>query len=355
MTGPSIARRRLANQLLARPVPKRPEEVVRWFGAVQAQEYAGALWALGLRVPGSTEGETEKAISTGKVILTWPMRGTIHLVPAADARWMLDLLTPRVVSRAAGRHRQLGLDETTFARGEEMIREALRGGRAMPRKDLMSLLDAGGVSTSGQRGYHVLWCLAQKGLVCFGPREGRQQTFVLLDEWAPEQRDLDRDEALAELAGRYFRSHGPATLHDFAWWSGLTIADARAALESVRKRLVREVVGDRTYWSSGPASDGGLESPAVHLLPPYDEYTVAYKDRSAVLDPAYAGGTDRGLTSTIVLDGKVVGTWKRRFEKDRVVVAPNLLEPVGRAERDALAEAAHRYGAFLGGPVEVLE
>lgn len=353
MTDSNIARRRLENQLIARPEPIRPDEVARWFGAVQAQEYLGSLWALGVRIPGATETDIERAIEEGRIVRTWPMRGTIHFVSAEDAKWMLELLTPRVISLHAGHYRELGLDEAAFERGEEIIHEALRGGRAMMRKDLMAHLDSAGVSTKNQRGYHVLGHLAQKGFICFGPREGKQPTFVLLDEWAPKQRTLDREEALAELAGRYFQSHGPATIHDFAWWSGLRIADARAALEGVRPRLTREEIDGRTYWSPESASPMNVESPAIHLLPPFDEYTVAYKDRSAVLDPARKKETEHGLTNTIVLDGRIVGAWKRKLEKDRVVVTPNLLAPIGRAEKDALTEAAHRYGAFLGKPVEV--
>lgn len=325
---------------------------MRWFGAVQAQEYSGSLWAVGVRIPGMTEADIERSISERKIVRAWPMRGTIHLVPAEDAKWMLELLTPRVISRSAGRHRQLGLDETTFARSEKIIHEALQNGKSMTRKDLTSLLDSEGVSTSGQRGYHVLLYLAQKGSICFGPREGKQPTFALLDEWVAEHRVLDRDEALGELAGRYFQSHGPATLHDFAWWSGLTIADARTALEGVRPRLVREEIGGRTYWLSGSASTANVESPSVHLLPPFDEYTVAYKDRSAVLDPSHARETDNGLTNTIVLEGRIIGAWKRKLEKERVVITTNLLEPVGRAEEDAILDAAHRYSTFLGKTVE---
>lgn len=349
-----IIRRRLENQLLVHTGPMRPDEIVRWFGAVQAQEYLGALWAVGVRVPGISEGEVERAIAGGSILRTWPMRGTIHLVPAEDAKWMLDLLTPRVIARSAARYRELGLDEAAFDRAREVIHEALSGGESMSRPSLMRHLDAEGVPTANQRGYHIVCHLAQRGFICFGPREGKHPSIVLLDEWATKQRVLDRDEALAELAGRYFRSHGPATLHDFAWWSGLTMADARAAVGGIGGKLVREEIGDGTYFSTEPPpsrKSTSIESPSVHLLPPFDEYTVAYRNRGAVLDPAHAKATENGLTNTIVLDGRVIGAWKRKLEKEKVVVTPNLLEPIGEDERDTLAEAAHRYGAFLSASV----
>jgi hypothetical protein len=348
--GAEIIRRRLANQFLAGSgvSGKSPGDVVRWFGAIQAQEYLGALWAMGVRLPGMSEGDVERSVDEGRVLRTWPMRGTIHLVPSEDAKWMLDLLTPRVVSSMAGRHRQLGLDEKTFARSEEIIHAALRGGKAVARKDLMALLDSEGFSTKEGRGYHVLWRLAQEGFLCFGPRRGKQPTFVLLDEWAPEQRNLDRDEALIELAGRYFRSHGPATMRDFVWWSGLTVADAKVAIENVEEKLVREGIGDETYFSaeSAPPASGG--SHRVHLLPPFDEYTVAYRDRSAALDPAHAKATQNGLTNTIILDGRIIGAWKRKLAKESVSITTNVFHPIGKGERDALEEAANRYAAFLG-------
>jgi hypothetical protein len=196
--------------------------------------------------------------------------------------------------------------------------------------------------------------LAQDGLICFGGRAGKQQTFALLDEWAPMAKRMARDEALAELARRYFTSHGPATLQDFAWWSGLTTADARAGLEMAKRFLAQEVSDGQTYWfaSSTPAAKDS--SPIAYLLPVYDEYTVAYKDRSAVLKPEYAKHANYGhgiFNPTMVVDGQVVGTWKREIKKDGLVVTPNPFAKLKRAETSAFAEAASRYGEFLDAPV----
>lgn len=351
MTDSEIVRLRLRNQHLVRPALDGPADVVRWFGAVQAQDFLGALWAVGLRLPGSTERDVERAIAERSVVRTWPMRGTLHFVAPEDARWMLELLTPRVVARSAGRYRQLGLDDAVFARCRDAVASALRGGNRLSRPATYGVLEAAGVSTAGQRGLHILGWLAQKGVVCFGPREGKQQTFVLLDEWVPAGRRLERDAALAELAGRYFASHGPATLRDFVWWSGLTVADARAGLDAVESRFDRAVVDDRTYWFA-PSRPARAAPASVHLLPVYDEYAVAYRDRGAILDPAHAERAKNGIFGPVVIaDGRIAGTWKRSLGRDGVKVTPSLFAPLGGAGSRALAAAAGRYASFLGLPV----
>lgn len=356
MRGLNVAAERLANQHLSRPVFESPSDVVKHLGAVQAQDYLAALWAVGLRTKGAAEEDVERALAGREVVRTWPMRGTLHFVPAADARWMLGLLTPRVVARSASRYRQLELDERTFARSGRVFVRALGGGKSLTRSAMYEVLEAARISTAGQRGIHILSRLAQDGLICFGAREGKQQTFALLEEWVAESKSLGRGEALGELARRYFEGHGPATLQDFVWWSGLTTADARAGLEAAAPRLVRESVDGQTYWlpprAGRPESQSEDEARAAHLLPVYDEYTVAYKDRSAALSASDAGQTGNGIfRHVIVIRGRVVGTWTRTLRKDSVVVKQTLLRKLNRAEARAAASAAKRYGEFLGAPV----
>lgn len=355
MTSPDIARSRLHNQRIAGAAFEKPGDVVAWMGAVQAQDYLGALWAIGLRMRNAVEANIEQALANRTIIRTWPMRGTLHFVAAVDIRWMLDLLTPRIVANNAQRLlRQFDLDEAVFARSKELFARALQGGRSLTRNAIYDVLEAGGVSTASQRGLHILGRLAQDGVICFGAREGKQQTFALLDEWAPAARRMARDESLAELAKRYFTSHGPATLQDFAWWSGLTMADAQDGFEMAKRFLAKEAINGQTYWlaSSMPAAKDS--APTAYLLPAYDEYTVAYKDRSAALDPKYAKLPNYGhgiFNPTIVVDGQVVGTWKRTFKKDSLAITPSPFAKFNRAETRAIAEAASRYGKFLGASV----
>jgi winged helix DNA-binding protein len=352
MTISDIARFRLHNQQIAASTFERPGDVVAWLGAVQAQDYSGALWAVGLRMRNAVEADIELALASRTIIRTWPMRGTLHFVAAADIRWMLELLTPRIVANDAKRLlRDFNFDEKELARSKKLIARALQGGKQLARNAMYEMLEVGGVSTASQRGRHILTRLAQDGFICFGAREGKQPTFALLDEWAPKAKRMPRDQSLAEIARRYFTSHGPATLQDFIWWSGLTAADARTGIDMVKRSLAQETINGQTYWldSSTPATKD--RSPAAYMLPAFDEYTVAYKDRSAVLDPAHTKQANSGngmLYPTMVVDSRVVGTWKRALNKDTLAISQSPFAKLNRAEAGALAEAASRYGKFLG-------
>ncbi len=350
MTNLDILRQRLYSQRLSGASFKAPEDVVRWFGAVQAQDYSGSLWAVGLRVVHATEGTIEQAIAERKIVRTWPMRGTIHFVPPEDAAWMLKLLSPRVTVRTANVYRQVGLDEEIFAQSAEVLAKALQGGKRLARKELYATLERSGIPTGGSRGLHISGQLALRGLICFGPREGKQPTFVLLDEWAPNAKRLEGEEAVAELALRYFTSHGPATVQDFAWWSGLTMPEAKSGLAMVQAQFSHQDIESRRYWFR-PSSGLKPSSPIAHLLPPYDEYTVAYKDRSAAVDPHDIKGAGYGIGPNIMIDGRIIGTWKRTLKKDTVMISLSPFTPLTKSQNAAIAIAADRYSKFINMPV----
>jgi winged helix DNA-binding protein len=339
---------RLANQHVSRPTFRDPADVVRRLGAVQAQDYLGGLWAIGLRTKGATEATVEDAVARRTIVRTWPMRGTLHFVAAEDVRWILPLLTPRVVAGAQSRFRQLGLDGATFTKAARAAEKALAGGNVVRRDRLYEIWKAAGIATHEARGLHLLGVLSQQGLLCFGPRDEKQQTFTLLEEWVPAAPSLERDAALGELARRYFTSHGPATVQDFAWWAGLTVTDARTGLESAKQALESADVSDREFWFAAVAKG---KSDAAFLLPPWDEFTVAYRDRSDILDPRYARRVNAGggiLSPVIVVRGSVVGTWKRTIRKDTVTVKPTCFKALNGADRALVAAAVERYARFLG-------
>ncbi len=348
---------RLWNQQIAHPRFATPGEVVAALGAMQAQDYTGALWAIGLRLPAATQADVEQAIADRTILRTWPLRGTLHFVAAADVRWLLELLGSRAAASRAGRLRQLELDGATLARSGNVIVRALEGGKQWSRSALFAELEAAGIATAGQRGYHILGHFAQHGLICFGVHEGKQPTFVLLEEWAPQARRLARDEALAELAARYFTSHGPATLQDFVAWSGLTITDARAGI-ALAAQLIQEESGGVAYWMAQTMS-APSPAPEVYLLPGFDEYMLGYRDRSAALDPQHAAkitpGSNGVFQPTVVIDGQVVGVWKRTLKKAsvRIDVAP--FAAVGEDAVDGIVAAAARYSHFIGQPVNLQE
>jgi hypothetical protein len=262
---------------------------------------------------------------------------------------MLRMLTPRVVAGTAARHRELGLDRATFERSRTIFEREMAGGRIVKRADMYRLLKEGGISGAGQRFPHILGLLAQEGVLISGPHEGKQPTFVLLEEWVPPGREPGREEALAILARRYFTSHGPATLQDFVWWTGLRVAEAREGLEGVKGELVEERVRDTSYWLAPFDTVPELSTPNARLLPVYDEYMVAYRDRSTALDPTYMEAAGKGIfTPVIMLDGKIVGTWRRTDKGRAIEIATQLFSDFYPAEMDALGQAAEEYGRFRG-------
>jgi hypothetical protein len=346
-----IIRARVATQL---DVARRSvSEVVRGYGAVQAQEYRASLWALALRTPGVTEADVERAIAERHFVRTWPMRGTLHFVPSEDVRWMLRLLTPRVMSKSRARYRELEIDDAVIGRSRALIEQALSGGKALTRPEIFDVLGRAGIATANQRGVHILGILSMRGVLTVAAHRGKQPTFALLEEYVPPSiaREFDDDEALGVLAERYFTGHGPATVQDFAWWAGLPLGEARRALEVARPSLV--VHGDLIWGERTPVLPKRA-SAAVHLLPPFDEYTVAYRDRSAFLDPAHAERTMNGIMAPVVLvGGRIAGTWSREQKKDRVALRIELFAPASATVRRAIERAAEAYGRFLGLPASL--
>jgi hypothetical protein len=350
-----IAHRRLHNQHITRRTLETPQTLVEWLGAVQAQDFAAAKWALGLRMPGVTDDDIEQAFTDGTILRMHVMRPTWHFVSPADIRWLLALTAPRVHAASAYYHRKLELDDAVFRCTNAVLTNALQGGKQLTRDELASALKLAGIATEGeQRVTYIMMRAELDGIICSGARRGKHFTYALLAERAPHARSLARDEALAELTMRYFTSHGPATIHDFVWWSGLTVADARAGLAMVTSSLLHETIGDQTYWFSPPSPPAQDLSQAASLLPNFDEYTVGYTDRSAIFDALHTNKLDpRGglLTNTMVLDGQVVGTWKRTFQKNAVVIEANPFIPLSTIETRAFADSAKRYGEFLLMPV----
>jgi len=283
------------------------------------------------------------------------MRPTWHFVLPADIRWMLALTAPRIKAQVAYYDRKLELDDALYARSNTILAKALEGGNQLTRSEIASILQDAGIATDDllRLGY-IVGRAELDAVVCSGARRGKQFTYALLDERVPQAKTLERDEALAELARRYFTSHGPATLQDYIWWSGLSAADARAGLDMVKSGFIREDADAQTYWfaASTPITNG-LDS-TVHLLPNYDEYIVGYTERSALFDMQHTGKLDsRGnvlFNHTIVIDGQIVGTWKRTVSKRAVGIEPNPFIALTSTQSDALAAAAARYGDFLSLP-----
>lgn len=352
MTLSEIAQLRLIAQHIVSSDFKTPADVVRYMGAMQAQDYASAKWAIGLRLPGSREQDTEQAVRDRTILRTWPQRGTIHFVAPEEVRWRLNLSTPRILTGAKRRHENLKLDQATFDKALGLFTDALQGDKQLSRPNMMKVLENGGISTATQRGYHILWYLAQNGHLCFGPLEGKQVTFALLDEWIPKTDAIPREEALKRLASSYFRSHGPAAMQDLMWWSGMMAADIKLGIELAKPGLMSIDVDSKTYWMDRNVPDMKLPSPSVYLLPSFDELLLGYKDRTATLDLEHmlkiVPGMNGMFAATVVIDGKVEGVWRRTIKKKEIIVE---LAPFGKltsAQLEAIDTVITSYGRYLG-------
>jgi hypothetical protein len=266
---------------------------------------------------------------------------------------MLQLLAPRIIQRHRARlAREFALDDQVLARCRKILQATLKSGLPRPRSELYARLESAGVSTEGQRGIHILGRLAQEGLVCYGPRIGKQATFVLLDEWLPPVPPLTREESLGELARRYFTSHGPATLGDFTWWSGLTAREGREAISLLGSGLTEKVNHGESYWSGGrayPRSDRG----SLHLLPPFDEYLVGYKQRADVLEARYTKRVRMLLSPVIEIGGRIAGTWGREITRSGMKIRLQSFKKVGPGDRTSLTAAAEQYAEFFGAACSV--
>ncbi|MBU2669361.1 winged helix DNA-binding domain-containing protein [Actinoplanes bogorensis] len=359
---------RMTSLLLRGNAPGSVAGIVEWFGAMQAQDVNSGLWSLGCRLPGSTLADVNAALEDKSVLRTWPMRGTVHFVPSADVHWMLELMGVRALAGANKRRETLGLDEATVDRAVDILGDALKGGR-LTRAECLAAITDGGVEVTGQRGYHLLWYSAQRGVTAIAPHVGKEQTFVLLDEWVPAPNRPAREEALGIIALRYFRSHGPATLKDFVGWTGLTVTDCRAGIAENGDALATVDVDGTPMFAATALLDGatpdiaaagGTEAAAGGsdgwlALPGFDEFMLGYKDRSLMTDnvDAIVPGGNGVFRSTLVQRGRVRATWTRTLTAKGVTVTVEPLTSFTKKDRDAAAKALDPYAAYLGLPLTV--
>ena len=332
---------------------------------MQSQDYPAAKWALGQRLAGATDADIDGAFDRGDILRTHVMRPTWHFVLPRDIRWVQELTSPRVMAGLAGRHRTLELDARTIARAVDLFGEALAGGKFMTRTELGEVLTAAGISVDGQRLPHLIASAEHANVITSGPRRGKQFTYALLADRARKARTLDREEALKHLTVTYFRSHGPAQMKDFAWWSGLTIQEIRKGIHLAGKELQQEEIDGNDHWSGADDAGRSRAGTAAHLLPNFDEYTVAYRDRSALLDPKvpfdaksfayYRDASPMGgiLSNVVTIGGRVRGAWSRVLTPGLVKIDVRSLAPLSRTEAVAVRGAGARLGRFLGSRAEL--
>jgi Winged helix DNA-binding domain len=352
-----IAKQRLASQGLVKPRLDSATEVVAKLGAVQAQDYGGAKWGLAQRTRGLTDAEIEAEIDAGTIVRTHILRPTWHFVAVADVGWMLALSAPRVQAANAHWYHWLEVDDIVARRGRIVLTKALQGGKQLTRAELGHALGRVKIQITPQRLAAIMMRAELDGVICSGARRGKQFTYALFEERVVGPIALERDAALFELARRYFTTRGPATVDDFAWWSGLTKADAKRGVEAAASQLEHASIGDRSYWSAGAYRATRSTSVLAHLLPNFDEYFIGLKDRSAIITRLEAAGVKartNGLSgNVIIVDGQIVGGWRRTFARGTAVIDLKLLIRLREAERRAVAAAVKGLGDFLELPAKI--
>lgn len=345
-----IYKHRLVNQHIAAHDLATPQEVVSTLTAMQAQEYAHAKYAIGLRSEGLTDAMVEDAFNKGAILRTHVMRPTWHFVSPGDIRWLQMLTSHRVQAFSAPYYRKTELDTKTLNKATGIIISALENGHFKTRDELRALLKKAKIKVTGDDGMRITLILIYAELecmICSGPRQGRQFTYALLDEKVPAQKPMHREEALLKLVAQYFATRGPATLQDFAWWSGLTIKDAREGVAQLGSRFKTATIEGKTYVYTAAEQSLEKHHRSSFLMPAYDEYGIAYKDRTAILPPA-AGSRAKGYTHSLVLNGKIAGSWKPVVKKDTISVLTHFFDPLNKTREQLVGKAIRHYAHFTG-------
>lgn len=354
MKGREIASRRMHGQHLWGTPLERPEDVVRWLLAMQAQEYPVAKWSVAQRTRGVTSAGMDRAFTDGTILRTHVLRPTWHFVLPEDIRWLLRLSAPHVKARLAYYDGKLGLEEKVLGRSNALLARAVEG-RHMTREELATRLGRAGIAASGQRLAHILMHAELDAVICSGALKGKRHTYASFDERVPRTRSLNRDEALAALTRRYFGARGPATLKDYSRWSGLTAAEGRSGLEMVKSGLEHETIDGRTYWFAASATKAKARpSGVIDLVQGYDECILSYgESRDVLLGPLAANAIPRleiGFTHAVLLDGRLIGHWRPALERKSILIETYFYQPLGRAQAKTLDAAVERYGRFMGVP-----
>ena len=346
----NISKIRLASQQISSTNFGSPGEIVKWMGAIQAQDFNMAKWAIGLRLPSATDADITAAINKGEILRVHILRPTWHFVAADDIYWMLDLSAPQMKIAMRSRHKQLELAEKIFPRSNEIIHKVVKG-KNLTREEIRQHLRAAKVPASSEQLTHLLYYAELSAVLCSGKIINNNQTYALVEDRVKKVRILNRDEALSKLAMTYFSSHGPATISDFTWWSGLKVSDARTALEMIKKDFDTIKTKSKTYWLQQSFAFSSHSKNQFHLLPAFDEFMVSYKDRSDAIQQEHhkkAFSNNGIFRPVIVSNGKGVGLWKRSVGKSEVIIIAEFFKAPGKTAVASLKRISKKYGRFLG-------
>lgn len=347
---------RMANQQISSRKFKSVKELVGYMGAFQAQDYPMSKWAIGLRLEDATEQTINNAIDKGEIIRTHILRPTWHFVSTDDISWMLKLTASKIRTSMSSRNKELELTEAVFKKSNKIIISALSGNNHLTREEIVALLNKAKIKTDNNRASHLLAEAELTGIICGGKSKRNKHTYALLEERVPIDIKMTMDGAASKLAGIYFKSHGPASVQDFSWWSGLNLNTAKKALEMIKHELVSFNSDTLTYWYSGILIENKDKKESVYLLPTYDEYMISYRDRTAVIideDHRKVISNNGIFRALIVVNGKITGTWRRMITKDKVMLEFEHFKQPDKKLKQLIEKEAARFGRFLGKRIEL--
>ena len=344
---------RLQNQQLLNPLFCQPKELVSWLGAMQAQNYSMVKWAVGMRLKSATIQTVEEALRKGEILRTHVMRPTWHLVAAEDIRWMLKLSAERVIAanESYAKGHNLDISEELYAKSYRLLEKILSGKKSLTRQEIAEHFSRLGIVADNHRMTRFMTRAEQVGIVCSGEDKGSKCTYALLEERVPPMPELTKDESLARLARSYFRSHSPAVLQDFVWWSGLPVSDAKQAIYLIASELTTEQWKEQTWYIHDACRTRGKLTDDIHLLPSYDEYLLGYKDRTDVLPLEHypKAFTNNGLFFPIILHkGQVVGNWNKSAKKKGLDLEYSCFRQEADMDEAMLHQAKQKFAQFLG-------
>ena len=348
MTALTISQQRLSNQQVPATKFNSVKELVRWMGAIQAQDYAMAKYAIGVRTKNSTNQMVENAINNADIIRTNVLRPTWHFVAAKEVRWMLELTAPNLNKSLSSNNKRLELDDKTFTKSNSIIEKLLRDGKYLTRNEIMAALDKKGIKTNDLRASHIMFRAETDLVVCNGNRRDKQFTYTLFNERVPLSKKISKEEAIARLALRYVASHGPATLQDFVWWSGLSVTDARRGWETIKSKLVSEKLKDQVFWTTQDSTFEKPRSNQLFFLPSYDEFLISYQSREISLDARHTFHTftKNGIFNPVIVhNGRIIGIWKPEYKKDILLKEKFFIQPTEK-QKQLCSKAAKAFRNF---------
>jgi len=355
----NISNARLVSQHITNNKFKTIKDLVSHMGAMQAQDYNMAKWAIGVRLPGITEKIIEESFNKGDILRTHVLRPTWHFVSVDDIYWMLELTGPKIKNSLKSRSNELGITPAFLNKSYAVLEKILSNYKHLTRAEIVAALKKSKINVNSSQIYHLMLNAELDAVACSGTMKGKNQTYSLLSERVTKKKKLKKDEALAELAKRYFSSHGHATLQDFAWWSSFSATETKRALEVLKSDIVCKKINSKDYWflKSSSFLDSTTKKESVYLLPAYDEFLVSYKDRTASIssyEHQLAVSTNGVFRPIIVVNGQVIGRWQRIVKKNHIVVGINLFKSVDKKIKQLIQERAMEYGSFCDREVKIL-